>query len=126
MNIKIVAPILVIVIIVGSAYVYVTYLSAPPPIPGEIQLSSLAISPSREVVEGKSVTISVDATNTGETSETTTITLKLNNAVEASEDVTLDAGESTTTSWTISKGEGTYSVSIGELFRDHHNHYYAA
>jgi ABC-type Fe3+ transport system substrate-binding protein len=115
MNIKIVASILVVAIILGGAYVYVTYLSAPPPTPGEIQLSALAISPSREVVEGKSVTISVDATNTGETSETATITLKLNNVVEASEDVTLDAGESTTTSWTLSKSEGTYSVSIGEL-----------
>jgi ABC-type Fe3+ transport system substrate-binding protein len=115
MNVKIVASILVIAIIVGGAYVYVTYLSAPPPTPGEIQLSALAISPSREVVEGKSVTISVDATNTGETSETATITLKLNNVVEASEEVTLDAGESTTTSWTLSKSEGIYSVSIGAL-----------
>jgi ABC-type Fe3+ transport system substrate-binding protein len=115
MNVKIVASILVVAIIVGGAYVYVTYLSAPPPTPGEIQLSALAISPSREVVEGKNVTISVDATNTGETSETATITLKLNNAVEASEEVTLDAGESTTASWTLSKSEGTYSVSIGNL-----------
>lgn len=115
MNVKIVASILVVAIIVGGAYVYVTYLSTPPPTPGEIQLSDLAISPSREVAEGKSVTISVNATNTGETSTSATITLKLNNAVEASEDVTLDAGESKTTSWTLSKGEGTYSVSIGEL-----------
>ncbi|MCW4037995.1 MAG: extracellular solute-binding protein [Candidatus Bathyarchaeota archaeon] len=115
MNVKIVASILVVAIIVGGAYVYVTYLSAPPPTPGEIQLSALAISPSREVVEGKSVTISVNSTNTGETSETATITLKLNNVVEASEDVTLDAGESKTTSWTLSKSEGTYSVSIGAL-----------
>jgi len=115
MNVKIVASILVVAIIVGGAYVYVTYLSAPPPTPGEIQLSALAISPSREVVEGKSVTISVNSTNTGETSESATITLKLNNVVEASEDVTLDAGESKTTSWTLSKSEGTYSVSIGAL-----------
>jgi ABC-type Fe3+ transport system substrate-binding protein len=115
MNVKIVASILVVAIIVGGAYVYITYLSAPPPTPGEIQLSALAISPSREVVEGKSVTISVNSTNTGETSESATITLKLNNVVEASEDVTLDAGESKTTSWTISKSEGTYSVSIGAL-----------
>jgi ABC-type Fe3+ transport system substrate-binding protein len=116
MNAKIVAAILVVAIVIGSAYVYMTYLSAPPPPPpGEIQVSALEISPSREVVQGKSVTISVNATNTGGTDATTTLILKLNNVNEASEAVSLNAGESTTVSWTVSKDEGTYAVTVGDL-----------
>jgi len=116
MNAKIVAAILVVAIVIGSAYVYMTYLSAPPPPPpGEIQVSALDISPSREVVQGKSVTISVNATNTGGTDATTTLILKLNNVNEASEAVSLNAGESTTVSWTVSKDEGTYAVTVGDL-----------
>ncbi len=118
MNVRLVAALVVVALVVGGAYVYVTYLSAPPPTPptpGEIELSGLTISPSREVVEGKSVIINVTATNTGETSVSGTLSLKVNGAAEASKDVALAAGESTTASWALTKGKGTYTVAVGDL-----------
>jgi ABC-type Fe3+ transport system substrate-binding protein len=114
---KLIGAIAVIAIIAVSAIVYVTFLSnptPPPPLPGEIQLSDLSISPSREVLEGMAVTISVNAQNTGETSVTETLTLLIG-GVGQDQSVSLDAGESKTVTWTTSQDEGTYSVSIGDL-----------
>ena len=114
---KLIGAIVVIAIIAVSAYVYVTFVSnppPPPPLPGEIQVSDLSISPSREVVTDTTVTLSVTAKNTGETSLTTTLTLQIGGAGE-DQSVSLNAGESKTVTWTTSKGEGTYTVSIGDL-----------
>ena len=114
---KLIGAIFVIAIIAVSAYVYVTFVSnppPPPPLPGEIEVSDLSISPSREVVTGVTVTLSVTAKNTGGTSLTTTLTLLIGGAGE-DQSVSLDAGESKTVTWTTSKGEGTYTISIGDL-----------
>jgi len=114
---KLIGAIVVIAIVAVSAIVYVTFISnppPPPPLPGEIQLSDLSISPSREVVTDTTVTISVNAENTGGTSLTTTLTLLIGGAGQ-DQSVSLNAGESKTVTWTTSKGEGTYPVSIGDL-----------
>jgi ABC-type Fe3+ transport system substrate-binding protein len=114
---KLIGAIVVIAIVAVSAIVYVSFLSTPappPPPPGEIQLSELSISPSREVVTGATVTISVNAQNTGGSSLTTTLSLLIDGTGQ-DQSVSLNAGESKTVTWTTSKGEGTYSVSIGDL-----------
>ncbi|MHA2313676.1 MAG: ABC transporter substrate-binding protein [Candidatus Hermodarchaeia archaeon] len=117
MDTKLIGAIVVIAIVAVSAVVYVSFLSTPPPPPpppGEIQLSDLSISPSREVLTGATVTISVLAQNTGGSSLTTTLTLLIG-GVGQDQSVSLNAGESKTITWTTSQDEGTYSVSIGDL-----------
>lgn len=114
MNVKIVASILVVAIVVSSVYVYVTYLSAPPPATGEVKLSNLTISPSK-VAEGKPVTISVNATNPAGTSRKATIVLKVNDVVESSKEVSFNAGESKIVSFTVTKNKGSYTISVDDL-----------
>ena len=81
----------------------------------EFAASDLSITPS--VVEvGEEVTISVLVTNSGELSGTHELILRVDDAVVATEDVTLDAGGSQTVTFTTSKDvAGTYSVKIDGL-----------
>ncbi len=77
--------------------------------------SDLSISPG-EVDIGQSVTISALVTNTGSCSGSYTVTLKINDVVEATREVTLDAGASESVTFTVSKEEaGIYSVVIDGL-----------
>ena len=102
----------IVVIVVAVVAVYFAVRPAPePPAPGEFELSDLVVEPT-EVDEGDSVAISVDVENVGETDVTGTVTLMLNDAVEDSEEVTLEAGESETVSFTLTKSAGDYDVAI--------------
>ncbi len=81
----------------------------------EFTASDLSISPS-EVGVGEEVTISVLVTNSGDLSGTYELILRIDDAVVATEDVTLDAGGSQTVTFTTSKDvAGTYSVKVGGL-----------
>ena len=112
MDTKLVAGLVIVVIVIGAVYVVLS--SGAPPDTGDIQLSNLIVTPS-EAAEGDDVVISVNATNTGSASQTSTLSLMINNAEEQTKQVTLDAGESEIISWTITKAQGTYSVKVGSL-----------
>ena len=86
-----------------------------PPAPAEFKLSNLVIDPT-EVEPKETVTISVVVTNVGGLEGTYTVTLKINNIVEATKDVTLVGGATETVTFTVSRDiEGTYSVEVEEL-----------
>jgi len=77
--------------------------------------TKLFISPS-EVNIGESVTISVEIANTGEEAGNYTVTLKVDGVVEATKDVTLNAGASEEVTFTTAKDvAGIYSVDVNGL-----------
>jgi len=77
--------------------------------------TKLFISPS-EVNIGESVTISVEVANTGEEAGNYTVTLKIDGAVEATKNVTLNAGASEEVTFTTAKDvAGSYSVDVNGL-----------
>ncbi|GAH79091.1 unnamed protein product, partial [marine sediment metagenome] len=76
--------------------------------------SDLSISPA-EVKIGEAVTITVSVTNTGTAAGSYKVTLKINQAVEATKEVTLDAGASKEVTFTTSKDAGSYSVDVNGL-----------
>ncbi|MFB0499862.1 MAG: PGF-pre-PGF domain-containing protein [Candidatus Hadarchaeaceae archaeon] len=85
------------------------------PAQAEFELSNLVIDPS-EVGPGETITISIVVTNVGELEGTYTVTLKINNVVEATEDVTLAGGATETVTFTVSRDvEGTYNVEVDGL-----------
>jgi len=79
------------------------------------RISDISVSPS-EVNIGEMVTISVLVTNTGSASGSCAVTLEINGAVEATEDVTLSAGASEEVTFTTAKDmPGSYSVAVNGL-----------
>lgn len=106
---------LVIILIVAGGIAYWWYTRpVTPPTPGEFEFSNLVIEPT-EVLEGKTITISVDVTNVGEEDITGSINLLLNGAVEATQEKTLAPGETVTVTFTITKSPGDYTVAVGDL-----------
>jgi len=88
---------------------------APTPKPAAFSLSSLTISPS-EVAPGELVTISVSVANTGEEAGSYEVTLKIDGEVEASKDITVDAGASQQVIFTVSRNVAkTYLVDVHGL-----------
>lgn len=82
--------------------------------PTLFRVSDLTVNPA-EVEVGNEVTISVVVTNIGE-GGSYTLELKVNQIVEDTKTITLDAGASTTVHFDITEEEaGTYDVEIGEL-----------
>jgi ABC-type transport system substrate-binding protein len=107
--------ILIIVIlaasVIGVVWYFTTLPEEAPPLPGEFDVTDLTISPS-SVTVGDSVTVSVNVTNTGETEVSGSITLALNDVIEEIKDVTVAGGETETVTFTVSKGVGSYTVTI--------------
>jgi len=86
-----------------------------PPVPAAFTVSKLFISPT-EVDIGQSVTISTIVTNTGGQPGTYKVALKINGAVEATEEVTVSAGATKKVAFTTVKGvAGSYSVEVDGL-----------
>lgn len=81
------------------------------PSPAAFQISSLSISPS-EAYSGEVVAITILVVNTGGQADSYQLILKINGLVEATQEVTLDAGASQLVSFITKKGAGTYSVDI--------------
>ena len=78
-------------------------------------LSGLTITPDRVLV-GEAVIISVNVENIGNIEGTYTVTLSINDIVEATERITVAGGETKTVTFTIAKAEkGTYNVAIDGL-----------
>jgi parallel beta-helix repeat protein len=79
------------------------------------EVTNLGISPV-EVKTGEIVTISVLVTNTGNLAGSYEVTLKINDVVEATSEVTLDAVASESVTFTVSREEAdSYSVLIDGL-----------
>ena len=107
-----------------TAFTIIAMLPPPPPVPAitepqsptaDFTSSSLTISP-LEVDIGETVTISVFVTNTGDLEGTYKVTLKIDNIVEATEDITVAGHASRGVTFTTTKDvAGTYSVTIDGL-----------
>jgi hypothetical protein len=87
----------------------------PPPAPAAFMVSSLIIS-LLEVAFEEEVSISVTVTNTGDLEGTYTVTLKINGAVEAIENVELAGGATKLVTFKVVEDtEGTYNVEVNGL-----------
>jgi len=83
--------------------------------PALFRVSDLRVSPA-EVEVGNEVSISVVLTNIGEEEGSYTLALRVNDVVDETKTITLDAGASTTVHFKVTKEEaGIYDVEIGEL-----------
>lgn len=83
--------------------------------PALFRVSDLTVNPA-EVEVGNEVTISLVLTNIGEEEGSYTLVLKVNQVVEDTKTITLDAGASTAVQFKVVKKEaGTYDVEIREL-----------
>lgn len=88
----------------------------PSPLPAGFTVSDLTISPPR-VGPGEPVSISVILTNIGESEGTCRVTLKVNQLVAATRDLTLSGGDSNTVTFnTNSKQPGNYGVDVDGLY----------
>jgi len=91
---------------------FTAYALLVPTAPAAFTASNLTVSPA-EAKPGDQVTISVKVSNTGDLSGKYTVTLKINNAVVDSKDVTLASGASSVVSFVNTQSkDGTYSVGI--------------
>ena len=85
------------------------------PAPAAFTVSTLTISPSGVSV-GEDVSISVMAKNTGELGGTYIVTLEINGAAEAIENVTVAGGSERPVTFTVTEDvEGTYNVEVDGL-----------
>jgi predicted alpha-1,2-mannosidase len=81
----------------------------------EFAVENLRISPQR-VYLGENVTVSVDVVNVGENNGTKFLALKIDNTLEAIENITLEPGESGIVSFKVSRDvPGVYEVEIENL-----------
>ena len=87
---------------------------APQPLPtAAIKVTTVSATPA-EVKVGEKVTIKAEVVNTGGSKGSYTAELKINDAIEASMEMTLEAKASSQAVFTISKNTtGTYKVSVG-------------
>ncbi|MFC1981733.1 CARDB domain-containing protein [Chloroflexota bacterium] len=88
---------------------------AAPPAPAAFTVSSLSISP-EEVLVSEQVTISILVKNIGDLTGSYTLSLKINDSLEATKEVSIGPGASEKVTFTTSKTEpGTYSVNVNGL-----------
>ena len=92
-----------------------------PPTPATFELSNLNIDPSQSVTfivrrMGEEVTITADVTNSGELEGNYTVVLTINGETQATQEISLGAGESEQVIFTVSGNQtGHYLVVIGSL-----------
>ncbi len=83
--------------------------------PAAVTTSVLTISPTKVNI-GESITISVTVTNTGDATGSHEVTLKIDNKVVATEEVTLASGASVEVTFTTSRDiAGTYTINVNGL-----------
>jgi hypothetical protein len=84
-------------------------------LPANLSLSNLSVTPA-EVEAGQAVTISVTATNTGDSEGSFNITLIIEDQTEETKAVSIAAGGSTTVSFSVTRIQGgAYTLAIGSL-----------
>lgn len=85
-----------------------------PPKPAVFTTSGLALS-STSVETGEAVKVTVKVANTGALQGTYKVTLKVNNAIEGTSDVTLAGGASQDVTFTVTRAQpGIYAVTVDE------------
>lgn len=78
------------------------------------QITGLTVEPN-ETSAGEAVTVRADVTNAGDVEGSYTANLEINGNVEASEDITLTAGETTSVEFSYTPpAEGDYTITIGD------------
>ncbi len=83
------------------------------PLEAKFSYSNLQVTPLL-VNSGEEVTVTVDVMNTGTAAGDTEVEMQINGTVVDSKSVSLDAGEDTTLTFTVSQEEvGTYEVQVG-------------
>ncbi|MCL0077399.1 hypothetical protein M1O12_05225 [Dehalococcoidia bacterium] len=88
---------------------------APPPAPAAFRVAKLLVDPG-EVNPGEKVTVTAEVINVGGTEGSYTAELKINDAAEATQRVTVAAGASKMLSFTVSRETpGTYKITLGEF-----------
>jgi hypothetical protein len=116
--------ILICALVIGAlaeagAYWYVqSYVSFPPSASAvtSFQLGNLTITPSEATI-GQQVNVSVGAVNLGDVQGTNSLSLKINDTVAQTKEVTLVANESQTINFNLNETiEGNYNVTIGDQF----------
>ncbi|MBA7606991.1 hypothetical protein ES703_14143 [subsurface metagenome] len=99
----------------GLSATFVVKAAVPEAAPAAFTTTALTVSPA-EVDIGESVTISVLVANTGDATGTHQVTLKIDNVVVATKEVTLAGGASQEVTFTTAKDvAGTYAVNIDGL-----------
>jgi uncharacterized protein (DUF2147 family) len=99
----------------GLSGSFVVKAAPTPPAPATFTVSSLAILPA-EVNVKDSVAISTVVKNTGGTTGTYTVTLKINGVAVDSKNVSLDGGASQKVTFTVSRDTaGAYTVDVNGL-----------
>jgi hypothetical protein len=94
-----------------SPYISAQTLALLPKI-GNYQVSTMSVTPA-SVAAGSSVTISVNVANIGVEAGTHDVVLKINGVTEQTKTVALNAGASTSVSFTVSKSAvGSYSATV--------------
>jgi len=97
-----------------STFTILAPVPIPPPAPAAFTPGSLTISP-LEANIGEMVRISVLVTNTGEQEASYTVTLKINEMVEETREITLGGGSETVPFTAFKYEAGTYSVDVNSL-----------
>ncbi|HEY87146.1 MAG TPA: hypothetical protein G4O06_03860 [Dehalococcoidia bacterium] len=99
-------------LVVSDEHTFTTLGEAPA---AAFSTSDLSISPSEANI-GETVTISILVTNNGNLAGSYEVTLKINDVVEATKEITLDAGASEKITFTTAKDlAGSYSVAVDGL-----------
>jgi len=116
MNVKLLA-VLVVIAIAGISCYFVLKDEEKIPAPAEFEVSNLVLYPT-EVEAGEPVTISATVGNVGDLSGTYTATLKINDVVEATKEVTVAGRATENVSFTVTKDTiGTYTIEVDGLQR---------
>jgi len=103
--------------LIGIALMLAIFLASPSLTHADavFEVTDLVISPS-QVNKGEPADISVTVKNTGDAKGSHSLELKINGEVEATEEVTLNAGASKTVTFTVTRDTpGEYSIEIAEL-----------
>lgn len=87
----------------------------PPPPPAKFVLSNLNITPT-EVKPGEEVTISVEVTNIGGREWRHTVSLRVNQVLEQTKQITLAPGQTEVVTFTVTRDEpGSYTIEVNGL-----------
>jgi len=98
-----------------TTFAIIARAAPPPPAPAAFSVTNLSVKP-LEVEPKVVVTISLSVANTGGMAGSYKVTLKINGVVEATQEVTVGAGDSETVTFTTSKDvAGSYSVDVNGL-----------
>ncbi len=103
--------------LISIAAILATVLASPSLIHADavFEVTDLVISPD-QVNKGEPANISVTVKNTGDAPGSHSVELKINDTVEATEEVELDAGTSETVEFSVTKDKaGEYSIEIANL-----------